>query len=88
VEKVLGNPAGYYDLVLMDIQMPEMNGYEATIAIRANESDAQKPLPIVAMSADAFMDDVQHAKEVGMNGHIAKPVEIDKLLRVLDEFIS
>jgi signal transduction histidine kinase/DNA-binding response OmpR family regulator len=88
VNRVLETPAGYYDLVLMDIQMPLMNGYDATIAIRKSGREDLKTLPIVAMSADAFSDDVQHAKKVGMNGHIAKPVEIEKLLQCLEEWIS
>jgi CheY-like chemotaxis protein len=88
VNRVLETPAGYYDLILMDIQMPLMNGYDATIAIRKSGREDLKTLPIVAMSADAFSDDVQHAKKVGMNGHIAKPVEIAKLLQCLEEWIS
>jgi signal transduction histidine kinase/CheY-like chemotaxis protein len=88
VERVREMPAAYYDLILMDIQMPEMNGYEATMAIRqtAMREDLQT-VPIVAMSADAFTDDVRHAKEVGMNDHLAKPVEIDKLISILDKWI-
>lgn len=87
VERVKAMPAGYYDLVFMDIQMPEMNGYEATAAIRTSGREDLKTLPIVAMSADAFMDDVKHAQDVGMNGHIAKPVEIGNLLKALEEWI-
>jgi CheY-like chemotaxis protein len=72
----------------MDIQMPVMNGYEATTAIRASEREDLKYLPIVAMSADVFMDDVKHAWNVGMNGHIPKPVEIENLVGVLEKWIG
>lgn len=87
VERVTEMPAGYYNLIFMDIQMPEMNGYEAAAAIRSSGREDLKTLPIVAMSADAFMDDVKHAQDVGMNGHVAKPVEINKLLGALEEWI-
>jgi CheY-like chemotaxis protein len=81
-------PENYYDIVFMDIQMPKMNGYEATREIRKSEREDLKKLPIIAMSADAFSDDVRHAEEAGMNGHVAKPVEIDKLLKVFEEWFS
>lgn len=87
VERVREMPAGYYNLVFMDIQMPEMNGYEAAAAIRASEREDLKTLPIVAMSADAFMDDVKHAEDVGMNGHVAKPLVIENLLKALETWI-
>jgi CheY-like chemotaxis protein len=85
---VTERPAEYYDLVLMDIQMPVMNGYQTTEAIRGSGREDLKTLPIVAMTADAFMDDVRHAKECGMNGHISKPIEIEKLMQVLDTWIA
>lgn len=88
VERLLEMPDGYYDLIFMDIQMPEMNGYEAAAKIRASGREYLKTIPIVAMSADAFTDDVKHAKDVGMNDHIAKPVEIDKLLKALETWMS
>lgn len=87
VERIHEMPAGYYNMVFMDIQMPEMNGYEATKAIRGSEREDLKILPIVAMSADAFTDDVKHAKDVGMNGHVAKPIEIEKLISALEKWI-
>lgn len=87
VERVNEMPAGFYNLVFMDIQMPEMNGYDATKAIRHSEREDLKTLPIIAMTADAFTDDVKRAKSVGMNGHIAKPVEIEKLLQAMDEWM-
>jgi signal transduction histidine kinase/DNA-binding response OmpR family regulator len=79
-------PENYFDIVFMDIQMPKMNGYEATREIRKSGREDLKTLPIIAMSADAFSDDVRHAEEAGMNGHIAKPVEIEKLLHVFEEW--
>ena len=76
VEKLLDAEPGYYDLVFMDIQMPRMNGYDATRAIRSSTRDYCKRVPIVAMTANAFAEDVQAAKTVGMNEHIAKPLEL------------
>jgi signal transduction histidine kinase/DNA-binding response OmpR family regulator len=86
VEQIMKMPEGYYQLVFMDIRMPEMNGYEAAAAIRASGREDLKTLPILAMSADAFTDDVEHAKKAGMNGHVAKPVEIGKLVKALEEW--
>jgi signal transduction histidine kinase/DNA-binding response OmpR family regulator len=87
VDMVEKNPMGHYDLVFMDIQMPIMNGYEATEAIRKmNREDAQR-LPIIAMTADAFTSDVQKALAAGMNAHIAKPIDFAKLERILDEYL-
>lgn len=78
---------GYYDVILMDIRMPVMNGYEATEAIRAlDRPDAG--LPIIAMSADAFAADIQHSLDSGMNEHISKPIDVDKLIRVLDKYLQ
>ena len=82
VEKVEASPKGSYDLIFMDIQMPVMNGYEATAAIRSLPG-AKGKLPIVAMTANAFAEDVQLAKNTGMNGHIAKPLDMNKLKDVL-----
>ena len=73
-----------YDLIFMDIQMPVMNGYEATAAIRSLPGEKGK-LPIVAMTANAFAEDVQLAKNTGMNGHIAKPLDMNKLNDVLEK---
>ncbi|MGM9530069.1 MAG: ATP-binding protein [Phascolarctobacterium sp.] len=82
VDKFKAAPLGYYDAVLMDLRMPVMNGYEATKAIRALDRDDAK-LPIIAMTADAFAEDMQHCLEVGMNAHMAKPIDIDKLMDML-----
>ena len=86
VEKVEASPKGSYDLVFMDIQMPVMNGYEATAAIRSLPG-AKGKLPIVAMTANAFAEDVQLAKNTGMNGHIAKPLDMNKLNDVLKNWL-
>lgn len=87
VEKVENSPEFYYDLVLMDIQMPEMNGYEATAAIRKLERQ-DHDIPVIAMTANAFADDIRQAKEVGMDDHISKPIEIEKLFSVLNQHIG
>ena len=79
---------GYYDIVFMDIQMPKMNGYDATRAIRAMNRNYCRQVPIVAMTANAFAEDVQAAKTVGMNGHIAKPLELKALLAVLQKWLK
>jgi signal transduction histidine kinase/CheY-like chemotaxis protein len=88
VDCVAESKDGYFDLVLMDIQMPVMNGYEATRAIRAIDREYTKKLPIVAMTANAFAEDVLAAKGAGMDAHIAKPLEIDTLARVLNKWIA
>ena len=80
-------PEGYYDLILMDIQMPHMDGYEATKAIRTLD-DSKSRIPIVAMTANAFEEDRQKAFEVGMNGHIAKPIDINILFSTLSEVLG
>ena len=86
VEKVeaAAPPAG---TVLMDIQMPEMDGYEAARRIRALPDKAKASVPIVAMTANAFEDDRRYALSAGMNGHIAKPLDVELLFRVLAELI-
>ena len=79
---------GYFDAVLMDVQMPVMNGYEATKAIRRLSDPTRAKVPILAMTADAFEEDRQKALRSGMDGHLTKPVEIDKLFEALDELLS
>lgn len=88
VEKVEAASADRYDLILMDIQMPEMDGYEATRRIRALPDAKKAALPIVAMTANAFEDDRKNALHAGMNGHIAKPLDIQKLFQVLSEMLK
>ncbi len=75
---------GEFDLVLMDIKMPVLDGYEATAVIRNHNRDYVKNIPIIAMTADAFSEDIQRCKEVGMNGHIAKPLNISNFVSVLE----
>ncbi|MEZ3487728.1 MAG: response regulator [Lachnospiraceae bacterium] len=87
VEKFEQSRPGYYDVILMDIRMPVMNGYEATTAIRAlDRPDAG--LPIIAMTADAFSEDIQHCLECGMNEHVAKPIDIQKLMKLLKSYLG
>lgn len=79
---------GYYDLIFMDIQMPYMNGYDATRAIRAMDGSYCKQIPIIAMTANAFAEDVQAAKTVGMNEHIAKPLDLKALSRTMSKWLK
>ena len=79
VQKVRAAKPGYYGMVLMDIQMPKMDGYEATRQIRALSDPALAQIPIVAVTANAFEEDRREAKEAGMNGHIAKPISVKQL---------
>ena len=76
-------PAGTYDMILMDIQMPKMNGYKATQAIRRLPDKDKAYIPIIAMTANAFAEDRKKAFDAGMNGHIAKPIDIEKLGAVI-----
>lgn len=79
---------GRYDLILMDIQMPHMDGYEATRAIRRMERPDAGRIPILAMTANAFDEDRQRALEAGMNGHIAKPLEMNLVLEAIARAIG
>jgi len=88
VDKVSASPEGYYNLIIMDIQMPVMNGLEATKNIRRLDRQDIKKLPIVAMSANAFAEDVQLSLKAGMNEHIAKPIEIISLYKIIAKWFS
>ena len=88
VEKVREAPAEYFDIVLMDVQMPKMDGYEATKQIRALEDPVKANIPIVAVTANAFEEDRKTAMEAGMNGHLAKPYDINEILRTLKEILE
>ena len=88
VDMVKKSLPGYYDLILMDIQMPIMNGYEATKAIRSLENTALANIPIVAMTANAFEEDKKMAMDCGMNAHVAKPIEVAKLIGTLNSLLS
>ena len=87
VNRIMEMPAETYDLVLMDIQMPKMNGYKATQEIRHLPDKDKACIPIIAMTANAFEEDKRDAIAAGMNGHIAKPIQVDKLLSILSEVI-
>ena len=79
---------GYYDIIFMDVQMPVMNGYEATRAIRALSGEYAKTVPIIAMTANAFAEDVRASKEAGMNAHVAKPLNLDQLLTTIGKWLQ
>ena len=88
VEKMKSAPAGYYDIILMDVQMPKMDGYEATRQIRALEDNEKAGIPIVAVTANAFEEDRQIAMEAGMNGHLAKPYDVPDIMKTLKELLE
>jgi len=87
VNRIMEMPTGTYDMILMDIQMPKMNGYKATQTIRHLPDKDKACIPIIAMTANAFEEDKRDAIAAGMNGHIAKPIQVDKLLLMLAEII-
>lgn len=88
VELFKSSAPGRYDMILMDIQMPEMNGYEAAKCIRNCNHPNAKSIPIVAMTANAFKEDVQNALNSGMNAHIAKPINVKDVYRILTQYIK
>ena len=88
VDMLRQSQPGYYRLILMDVQMPVMNGYEATRAIRKLEDRCLASIPILAMTANAFEEDKHEALQSGMNGHIAKPIDIQKLFETLDRVLA
>ncbi|MCM1382388.1 MAG: response regulator, partial [Muribaculaceae bacterium] len=88
VDMLSKSEAGYYQLVLMDVQMPVMNGYEAATAIRALDNKQHASIPIIAMTANAFEEDRQEALKSGMNEHIAKPIDVKKLIETLDNILK
>ena len=88
IEMLKAAPPDYYRVVLMDVQMPVMGGYEATRAIRAMDDKRLASIPILAMTANAFEEDKQEAFRSGMNGHIAKPIDIAKLMETLDQVLE
>ncbi len=88
VEKVKNSKPGNYDLVLMDIQMPVMNGYDATLAIRKMKDTKKARIPIIAMTANAFAEDAQKVLSVGMNAHVAKPVDMNILVPTMLKFLG
>lgn len=88
VDTFSASETGYYQMVLMDIQMPVMNGYDAAMAIRALARPDAQSVPIIAMTANAFAEDVQRGKSAGMNEHLAKPIDIEKLKWILKKYLS
>lgn len=88
VEKVAASSNGYYDLIFMDIQMPFMNGYDATKAIRRMKRQDTSTVPIIAMTANAFVEDIQFAKQAGMNQHMAKPIDVSRLLTIMERWLG
>ena len=88
VNRVIENPVGTYDVILMDIQMPKMDGYKATCEIRNLQDKAKACIPIVAITANAFEEDRKKAIDVGMDGHIAKPINIEDLFVVLTDIMN
>ncbi|KAI4448564.1 Sensor histidine kinase RcsC [Eubacterium plexicaudatum ASF492] len=87
VERFEAAQPGYFDAVLMDVQMPEMNGYEATKKIRELDRSDAKTIPIIAMTANAFAEDVKDARDAGMDDHIAKPVDMEIIRNVLSKYL-
>ena len=87
VEKFAEHPAGYYDAVLMDLRMPEMDGLEAARTIRAMDREDAKKIPIIALTANAFDEDVRRSMQAGLNAHLSKPVEAEVLYKTLEDFI-
>ena len=88
VEKFQSHPAGYYDAILMDMRMPEMDGLEATRVIRSLDRADAKEIPIIALTANAFDEDVQRSMQAGLNAHLSKPVEADALFDTLEKLIK
>lgn len=79
-------PEHHFTMVFMDIQMPVMNGREATRKIRESEKESIRKLPVIAMTADAFAEDIRECREAGMDGHIAKPIDMKQVLRILRQY--
>lgn len=88
VDMVTASEEWYYDLILMDLQMPVMNGHDATRALRAMDRRDIRKMPIIAMTANAFLEDVQQSKASGMNEHMSKPLDIDQLQRMLSRWLG
>ncbi len=87
VDMFASNPEGYYDAILMDIRMPEMDGLEATAKIRSMDRADAKSIPIIALTANAFDEDVQQSLQAGLDAHLSKPVEPDNLFETLELLI-
>lgn len=81
------NKSGTFDMILMDVMMPVMDGYEATRCIRSLAREDAKEIPIIAMTANAFVEDVEKARQAGMNGHLAKPIKVDEMLKLIGSML-
>lgn len=88
LQRMKESESGYYDLILMDIMMPVMDGLEATSEIRKIDREDCRTIPIIAMSANAFDEDVRRSLASGMNGHLSKPVDVEKLREILSRFMG
>ena len=88
VELFRNSEPGEFDVILMDIMMPIMNGYEATKIIRSLDREDAKKIPIIAMTANAFTEDRIRAKEAGMDEHVAKPVDVELLVKVIHKLVK
>ena len=88
LEKMNSAPAGYYDIILMDIQMPKMDGYEAAGRIRAMNDPEKARIPIVAVTANAFDEDRKISEDAGLNGHLAKPYDIPRMMEMLADIFA
>jgi len=88
VEMFESRDPGYYDAILMDMRMPEMDGLEATRVIRAMDRPDARTIPIIALTANAFDEDVQRSMQAGLNAHLSKPVEAETLFEILESLIS
>ena len=87
IEMFTDSPSNYYDLIFMDVQMPVMGGYEATKLIRSQDRPDSKEIPIIAMTANAYREDIQEALSSGMNGHIPKPIDIENVMQTLEKYL-
>ncbi len=88
LEQYESRPSGYYDLIFMDIQMPVMNGYEAARAIRSSGKEDARDIPIIAMTANAFAEDVMESRQAGMNEHISKPLDLEELMQCMERWMG
>ena len=88
LEMFLAHPAGYFDAILMDMRMPEMDGLEATQMIRKTDRVDAKTIPIIALTANAFDEDVQRSLKAGLNAHLTKPIKPDELFQTLREILK
>ena len=87
LDKFRESGEGHYEAILMDVRMPVMTGYEATEAIRALEREDAKTIPIIAMTADAFSEDIRRCLDSGMNAHTAKPINLDEVVALLKKYM-